>query len=149
MNWIKAKLALLIIGIVWGSLILVCTPLMAVAYFYDTRRSDIEWLYSIFLGQDYLVSAILGNSHQTTISALLGHMQKQGSISGTMVAKFVDLIFYVARGEENHCINAMRDTDVYYFSARRAMLGFTCYCLGFVFIFYAIITTALTEVNWG
>lgn len=149
MDWLKAKLALIIIGVVWGSLIIICSPLMTTAFVYDKRRENIEWLYSIFLGQDYLVSAILGNSHQTTISALLGNMMARGSVSGTMVAKFVDLLFYIARGEKNHCLNAIRETDVYYFSARRALLGFSCYCVGIGFVFYAVVLTFLTEVKWG
>lgn len=149
MNWLKAKIALLIIAIVWGSLIIPAIPLMTTALIYDKKRLRIEWLYSLFLAQDYLVSAILGNHHNTTISALLGQLKTEQSKTGTLVANVVDWLFWIARKERNHCVNAMRDTDVYYFSARRALAGFTLYISGYVVVFYALITLILNNAIWG
>ncbi len=149
MNWLKAKIGLLIISIVWLSLIVVCLPVMLVALIYDKKRADIDWLYSLFLAQDFLVSAILGNHHNTTISALLGHMKTKGSKTGTLMAKVVDLLFKIARNEDEHCVNAMKPTDVYYFSARRAIAGFVLYVLGMVLVYLAVVGIIFLKINWG
>jgi hypothetical protein len=129
MNWVKAKLALIIVAIVWGSLLIPCIPLMTYSIYYDKKDEKIDWLYSLFIAQDYLVSAILGNHHNTTISSLLGHLRKQGSKTGTLVANFVDWLFYVARKQVNHCDENMKPGDVYYFSTKRALTGFVIYVL--------------------
>jgi hypothetical protein len=149
MNWLKAKLALIIIAIVWASLIIACLPLMLVALIYDKKRKNIDWLYSLFLAQDYLTSSILGNHHNTTISSLLGQLKTEQSKTGTIVANIVDWLFKIARNERDHCINAMKPDDVYYFSARRALAGFVLYLTGLTLVYYTFVFFTFINTLWG
>jgi hypothetical protein len=130
MTNIKAKVFLLLIGAIWGSLILIMLPILVVSFLYDKRRPDINWLYSLLLSQDHITNAILGGHYLTTISSLLGHLRLQGSKTGTAVANVVDLGFYVTIGQENHCTVSMELTDVYAWSTTRALLGALVYFSG-------------------
>jgi hypothetical protein len=141
---IKAKITLFVISTVWGHLILMTLPLMLLCLAYGKLiNQKIDWLYSVFLGQDYYVSAILGNHHQTTVSALIGYLAMNGSKTAILVEKVVNLLFKLARKEENHCRNAMRDTDVYQFSARRGLTGFTFYAISNVAVIYLVVGLVL------
>tara|TARA_R110000851_G_scaffold183012_1_gene332113 strand:- start:1066 stop:1485 length:420 start_codon:yes stop_codon:yes gene_type:complete len=124
---IKAKIFLLLIGAVWGSLILIMLPLLIVVFLYDKVRQDIDWLRSMLLAQDHLTNAILGGHYLTTISSLLGHLRELGSATGTAVANVVDWGFYVTISQENHCTVSMEKTDVYDWSSSRALLGASVY----------------------
>lgn len=133
MHWLKAKLSLLLIGAIWGSLIIIMLPLLVIAFIYDKlikTHSINGWLYSLLIAQDHLTNAILGGHYLTTISALLGHLQLSGSRTGDLVARFVDKGFNIATGEVNHCINAMQSDDVYNWSSSRALLGALTYVAG-------------------
>jgi hypothetical protein len=127
---IKAKVFLLLIGAIWGSLILIMLPILVLSFLYDKRRPDINWLYSLLLSQDHITNAILGGHYLTTISSLLGHLRLQGSKTGTAVANVVDWGFYVTIGQENHCTVSMELTDVYAWSTTRALLGALVYFSG-------------------
>ena len=127
---IKAKVFLLLIGAIWGSLILIMLPILVVSFLYDKRRPNIRWLYSLLLSQDHITNAILGGHFLTTVSSILGHLRLQGSKTGTAVANGVDWGFYVTIGQENHCTVSMELTDVYAWSTTRALLGALVYFSG-------------------
>lgn len=127
MNNFKAKFFLLLVGLNWGSLIIIMLPFLILCYFYDRVREGIQWLYSTLLAQDHVANVIMGGHYLTTISSMLGHLRATGSATGTIAANIVDWGFNVATGEVNHCTNAMQDDDVYKFSARRAIAGTVVY----------------------
>lgn len=131
-GWVKAKAALLMIGAVWGSLILFMLPLMVAAHFYDKAKGypmyD-RWLYSILIAQDILVNCILGGYFRTTISSELGNLKLKGSKTGTQVANIVDRGFLFFVGQKNHCIASIEPEDRHLFNTRTALAGFTIYSL--------------------
>ena len=141
MQQLKAKFFLAIIAITWGSLIILMLPLLLVAFIYDKQREGIKWLYSILLAQDHLTNAIMGGHFLTTISSLLGHLRESGSATGEVAADVVDWLFERAIGQTNHCTVAMEKSDVYQFSARRAIAGSACYYISLYFVINAIINT--------
>jgi hypothetical protein len=141
MQQLKAKFFLALIAITWGSLIILMLPLLLVAFIYDKQREGIKWLYSILLAQDHLVNAIMGGHFLTTISSMLGHLRLEGSSTGKVAADVVDWLFERAIGQNNHCTVAMEDSDVYQFSARRAIAGSACYYISLYFVINAIINT--------
>jgi hypothetical protein len=133
MYWLKSKIALLLIGAIWGSFIILMLPLMLIAFAYDKTagtHSARGWLYSLLIAQDHLTNATLGGHYLTTISSLLGHLKQSGSKTGTITARLVDLGFRIATGERNHCVNAMQSDDVYNWSTSRALLGALIYFCG-------------------
>jgi len=135
--YIKAKLALLLIAVNWGTLILLMSPLMLVAALYDRFvNRDIKWTYSLFLAQDHLVNVIMGGHFLTTISAVLGHLQASGSKSGDIAARVVDKLFYISLGQVGHCAGAGQAEDVHQFSASRSLLGTAVYLATLYFIFW-------------
>lgn len=127
---IKAKIFLILIGMIWGSLILIMLPLLIAALFYDKFRPGISWLYSLLLSQDHMTNAIMGGHYLTTISSMLGYLKEQGSKTGTAVAAVVDWLFYVTIGQENHCTISMQQTDLYAWSTTRALFGSLVYFSG-------------------
>lgn len=135
MHFIKSRFFLLLIGLNWGSFIILMLPLLLIAYLYDKKRSGINWLYSILLAQDHLTNAVMGGHFLTTISSMLGYLREQGSRTGTLAANFVDWGFQLAIGQLNHCTESMEEADVYQFSARRAIAGSAFYYASFYLIF--------------
>jgi hypothetical protein len=140
MTRLKAKLFLTLIAINWGSLILIATPLMLVAYCLD-RIMKLKWLYSILLAQDHYTHTIMGGHFLTTISAMLGHLKTVGSQSGTLVAEVVDWGFERATGQIDHCTSSMEAEDDFIFSARRAIAGTLLIQVMHAFIIYALYNT--------
>lgn len=136
MGWFKAKFFLLLIAIVWGSLIIMFLPILIMTKIYDWAvQHKVKWFIGGILVGDFVTNWVLGGDHKTYISSVLGHMKKTGSRGGTVAAAVVDWLFYIGKGEINHCVNAMKPTDVYNFSARRAILGFFVYCFNLFLLF--------------
>jgi len=140
MSGLKAKFFLILIGLNWGSLILLSLPLMLVAYCLD-RIMGLKWLYSILLAQDHYTHVMMGGHFLTTISAMLGHLKTIGSQSGTLVSKVVDWGFERTTGQLNHCTASMEEGDDFLFSARRAIVGTLLTQSTHAFIIYAIYNT--------
>jgi hypothetical protein len=114
----------LLIALNWGSLIILTIPFTLFAWAYDRKTTPkISWLTGVFLVEDLATNLIMGGHHKTYISSLLGHMQTSGSRGGTYAAKIVNLLFYIARKEIDHCKKSMKPGDIYDFSARRAIGG--------------------------
>ena len=129
MKWLKAKVFLLLVSIVWLSLIVAMLPLMVLAVIFDRA-----WLYSLFLAQDHLVNVVLGGHYLTTISSQLGKLRQSGSRTGTVAADFVDWLFYIARKEIRHCDNAMQASDIYTFKPWIALTSSSIYILTVYYI---------------
>ena len=134
MNRLKAYLFVALAASTWGSLIVIMSIAMLIAYIYD-KLVKAKWLYSHFLAQDHLVNVIFGGHFLTTVSSLLGTLKLRGSRGGTYMANFVDWCFYKLDGQENHCVNAIEKNDIFDFSARRALLGVAAYWLSLYVIF--------------
>lgn len=145
---LKAKAGLLLIGLIWGSLIVLMLPLMLLAFAVDKItgvKTKEGWLYSILLAQDHLTHAIIGGYFKTTVSAQLGHMS-DNSKTALLMANFVDWGFKVATGEIGHCKNAMQKEDLFYFSIRKALAGALFYLVGLFYILLIIVILILKEV---
>ena len=136
---LKANFFLFQIALNWGSLIVIMSLLMLVAAIYDRKTTPkVLWLKSIALAQDLMSNSIMGGSHRTYISSLLGYLKLTGSRGGTYAANVVDWFWLKIFKEENHCIGAMKTGDVYDFSARRAIAGTLVYWLSLSLFGYLI-----------
>ena len=129
LDWIKAKIFILLIGLNWGSFITMASPIMFVAYCMDRWERD-KWFYSILLAQDHYTNVVMGGHFLTTVSAMLGHLRKSGSGTGTLLAGFVDWSFRTTTGQLNHCTVSMEEGDIFEFNVGRALIG--------TFIFQAV-----------
>ena len=139
MNRLKANFFLFQIALNWGSLIAIMSLLMIVAAIYDRKTTPkVLWLKSIALAQDLVTNAIMGGSHRTYISSLLGYLKYEKSRGGTYAANTVDWFWLKIFKEENHCIEAMKPDDVYDFSARRAIAGTVVYWLSLYLIYLGV-----------
>lgn len=134
MNYIKAKFFLTLIAISWGSLIIIMLPLMIVAYIVDRFLPRTRWLYSILLAQDHMVHAIMGGHFETTISSMLGQLERANSKTGTICANVVDKLFNIASGQTEHCKKSIQEGDKALFSARRAIAGSIIFYIGIYFL---------------
>jgi len=136
---IKANFFLFQIALNWLSLIFIMSLLMLVAAIYDRKTTPkVSWLKSLALAQDLTVNSIMGGSHRTYISSLLGYLKLTDSRGGTYAANVVDWFWLKIFKEENHCIGAMKAGDVYDFSARRAIAGTVVYWLSLYLIYLGV-----------
>jgi len=136
---LKANFFLFQIALNWLSLIFIMSLLMLVAAIYDRKTTPkVSWLKSLALAQDLTVNSIMGGSHRTYISSLLGYLKLTGSRGGTYAANTVDWFWLKIFKEENHCIGAMKPDDVYDFSARRAIAGVVMFWLNLYLIYIGI-----------
>lgn len=113
MSWIKAKLLLLSVALVWLFFIAVMTPIQLpvtlLAIWVKPLRS---YRYKLWISQDQLVNAIHNGNPDITVSSRIGWMAEQGSKTATAMAKVVDFLFYVAIGQRDHCrVSIERDED--------------------------------------
>lgn len=140
---VKARSFIILIGLVWGSIMSVCIIPMIVAKVYDKiTKPQYSWLRSIFIAQDYLVNALCSGHHDTTISSQLGKLKLMGSTTGAVASDFVDWLFFVADGQENHCFNAMEGNDIYLFKPPVALLGISCFILNIYVLFKLLLTVS-------
>jgi hypothetical protein len=117
----------------------ICALPMVAAKIYDVlSKGEYSLLRSIFIAQDYLVNSLAGGHHDTTISSQLGQLKLLGSRTGTVMADFVDWLFYIADGQLEHCINAMQEDDVYLFKPFIAIVGLSLYTANIYAIYYLV-----------
>ena len=108
MTWFKAKLLLLSISVVWLFFIAVMAPLqipvtIAAIKFKQLRK----YRYNLWISQDQLVNAIHGGNPDVTVSSRIGFMALKGSKTAAAMARVVDLLFYIAIGQEDHFFSSI------------------------------------------
>ena len=59
---------------------------------------------ALWLAQDQDINAMYFGNPDITISSKIGYMKLQGSKTASAMAVVVDLMFYVAVGQINHCV---------------------------------------------
>ena len=139
MHRIKSRFFLSLIAINWSSLIAIMSLLMIVAAIYDRKTTPkVSWLKSIALAQDLMSNAIMGGSHRTYISSLLGYLKLTGSRGGTYAANIVDWFWLKIFKQADHCVGAMKPTDIYDFSARRAIAGTVMFWFNLYLIYLGV-----------
>ena len=113
MTWIKAKILLLSVALVWLVLIIAMLPLQLpvtlLAWPFKKLRG---YRYKIWIAQDQMVNAIHNGNPDITVSSRIGWMAEQGSRTAAAMAVVVDLLFYISIGQRNHCaVSIERDED--------------------------------------
>lgn len=129
MHWLKAKIALIAVGLTWGSLILIMLPLMIASSIVERktlRPLKEQWLYSILIAQDQLVNCVFGGYFRTTVSSECGQLKLSGSRTGAEIADFIDWMFSFV-GQTNHCIKSIEPEDRHHVTPQRAVIGFIVY----------------------
>lgn len=135
-HWVKAKLALLCIGFIWGTFIVCFLPTHITAILTDRARAiqdyRLKWHYSILIAEDILTNTALGNYFRTTISSEVGNLARNGSETGHRVRLVIDKGFEVGVGQENHCEASIEKEDKHLLSPRRAIVGFCSFVVSVV-----------------
>jgi hypothetical protein len=104
MTFIKAKLLLLSVALVWLFFIIVMAPLIVpVTVAAIWIRQLRPYRYKLWIAQDQIVNAIHNGNPDETISSRVGYMARKGSKTAKKMAAVIDFIFYVAIGQRNHC----------------------------------------------
>lgn len=107
MNWkafLKSKLFLLAVGVVWLFFIIIMSPIQIPVTLLAVKVGGLrEYRYGIWIAQDQLVNALLYGNPDVTVSSRVGWLTEQGSTTALYMAKFIDSVFYLAIGQENHC----------------------------------------------
>jgi hypothetical protein len=115
-TWLKAKILLVAIALVWGFLILAMLPYQLVVTLlgWAYRGSYADYSYGVWIAQDQLVNAIFGGNPDVTVSSKVGWLKKNGSKTAAAMAVVIDWMFYVAVGQENHCIESIEYDEEHY-----------------------------------
>jgi hypothetical protein len=139
---LKTALFLLLIGVVWGSMLIPLLPLLLVSLSFDIAQQNNRkngWLSSIMFATDITTNTFLGGYKRTTISAELGNLKLNGSRSGTKAADFVDWLWLIIFNEKDHCISAMETEDLYLFTPGKALIGASVYITTYYFLAASLI----------
>jgi len=115
MHFIKAKLLLLSVVVVWAYILVVLSllivPVTLLAIPFESLR---KYRYSLWISTDQLVNAIHMGNPDVTVSSKVGYMAEQGSKTAKAMAAVIDLLFKVAVNQENHCaVSIERDEEHY------------------------------------
>jgi hypothetical protein len=102
--FIKAKLLLISVGLVWLFFIIVMAPLIVPVTLLAIKFESLRgYRYKLWIAQDQLVNAIHNGNPDITISSRVGFMANQGSKTAIAMAVVIDWLFYVTIGQVNHC----------------------------------------------
>ncbi len=117
MTWLKAKLLLLSVALIWAFFICISLPVqlpITLASFLVRNERLKIYVWGFWIWQDQAVNAILGGNPDVTVSSKVGYMAEQGSSTAQAMAVVIDLLFKVAVGQENHCaVSIERDEEHY------------------------------------
>lgn len=114
MHFIKAKLLLLSILIVWGSLIVLMLPFQLSVTLAGIHPKLRRYRYGVWIAQDQLVNAIHGGNPDITVSSKVGYMAENGSKTAKIMAVVIDFLFKVAVNQDNHCQASIERDEEHY-----------------------------------
>lgn len=131
---IKAKIFLLLVAVIWGSMIWACwkiqVPLL-LASFVTKSASLREWNYSLWMVQDQATCFLLSGHHETTVSSAIGELSKTSDTAEHM-RRVVDWLFLAFAGQRDHCRRAIEEHDTHRFNIKYAAIGVTSYLYLFI-----------------
>lgn len=115
MHFLRAKMLLLSIAVIWAYIIIVLSPLLIpvtlLAIPFEGLR---RYRYALWISTDQLVNAIHLGNPDVTVSSKVGYMAEQGSNTAKAMAVVIDLLFKLAINQDNHCaVSIERDEEHY------------------------------------
>lgn len=117
MTWLKAKLLLLSVALIWAFFICISLPVqlpITIASFLVSNERLKRYVWGFWIWQDQAVNATLGGNPDVTVSSKVGYMAEQGSKTAKVMASVIDFLFYVAVGQKDHCaVSIERDEEHY------------------------------------
>ena len=117
MYFLRAKLLLLSVALLWAFFIVICIPVqlpITVARMLIDNERLKRYVWGFWIWQDQAVNAILGGNPDVTVSSKVGYMAEQGSSTAKAMAAVIDLLFKLAVNQDNHCaVSIERDEDHY------------------------------------
>lgn len=112
-SFIKAKLLLISVALVWLFFIAVMSPLQLpvtlLAWPFESLRG---YRYKLWIAQDQLINAIHNGNPDITVSSRVGYMAHNGSKTAKAMAAVIDWLFYVTIGQKNHCYESIEWDEV-------------------------------------
>jgi len=115
MHFIKAKLLLLSIALVWGFILIVLSPLMLpVTLLAIPIKAIRRYRYELWISTDQLVNVIHNGNPDVTVSSKVGYMARQGSKTAQAMAAVIDLLFKLAVNQDNHCQASIERDEEHY-----------------------------------
>ncbi|UNA02096.1 hypothetical protein vBAmaSR9Y2_18 [Alteromonas phage vB_AmaS-R9Y2] len=128
MQYLKAKLFLLVILFIWGgsAFLRVEIPLadfelwgwhvyaLATVLRFAPNKAAQRWGLSFWMWTDQGVNVMLGGNEDVTVSSKVGYMTEQGSKTAAVMALVIDFFWYLVTGQKSHCINAIERDEEHY-----------------------------------
>lgn len=115
MHWLRAKLLLISIVIVWAYILIALSwlilPVTILAIWFKSLR---KYRYALWISTDQLVNAIHLGSPDVTVSSKVGYMALKGSKTAQAMASVIDLLFYLAIGQKDHCLVSIEKDEEHY-----------------------------------
>lgn len=116
MHFVRAKLLLISITLVWTALLLltwrgwyqIVITLLAIPV-----KNLRQYRYGLWIAQDQDVNAIHNGNPDVTVSSRVGYWAENGSKTAKAMAKVIDLLFYIAIGQRNHCAVSIERDEVH------------------------------------
>lgn len=113
-TWLKAKLLLLSVALVWGALIILMLPFQLPVTIAGIHPRFKRYRYGVWIAQDQMVNAIHNGNPDVTVSSKVGYMAEQGSKTARAMAVVIDLLFKLAVNQDNHCQASIERDEEHY-----------------------------------
>lgn len=115
MHFIKAKLLLISVALVWAYIIIALLPLLLPVTLLAIPVKPLrKYRYALWISTDQLVNAIHLGNPDVTVSSKVGYMAEQGSKTAATMAVFIDLLFKLAVNQDNHCQASIERDEEHY-----------------------------------
>lgn len=120
--WLKAKLLLLSVALVWAFFIYnVWEVQLAITLLGCFPNKVLRGLrYGFWIVQDQAVNVVVSalllkvGNPDVTVSSKVGYMAEQGSKTAAAMAKVIDLLFKLAVNQDDHCAASIERDEAHY-----------------------------------
>ena len=104
MSFVKAKLFLFSIAVIWLVMIVLLSPVQMPVTLLAIKLPKLRaYRYGLWIAQDQFINALFMGNPDVTISSKVGYMAREGSETAKKMAVVIDWMFWVTIKQENHC----------------------------------------------
>lgn len=71
-----------------------------------------SWCFTLWLSNDQYINSVFKGMEDHSISGRVGYLSLQGNKSAQLMEKVIDVVFYLAIGQRNHCRESIEWDEV-------------------------------------
>jgi hypothetical protein len=116
MKQITAVMTLILVALAWIVETLL-TPVgwyrLAITILSQPFRRFRGYAFDLWIASDQHINAVFGGAPDTTISGRVGHYAMQGRAGYIVAERIIDMLFYIAVRQKNHCRSSIESDEIH------------------------------------